>query len=142
MTYDPDIFNSNYSKTFDSMIDLVFLLDIIINFRTSFIHQINGEEITDPYAIAESYFRSGRLLIDVLSTVPFADFFNGGIILRLFGILKIARVSRIGHVILNLNSDKENKASWKIAYLIFQYFMYIHILGCLWYFVVREDERQ
>lgn len=39
-----------------------------------------------------------------------------------------------------MNSDKETKASWKIAYLIFQYFMYIHILGCLWYFVVSEDE--
>lgn len=107
MTYDPDIFYSNYFKTFDSMVDLVFLMDIAFNFRTSFIHQISGEEISDQSTIAKAYISSGRLLIDVLSTFPFADFFNGGFILRMFGILKLLRLNRIGYVILNLNIEKE-----------------------------------
>ena len=60
--------------------------------------------------------------------------------LKLLGILKILRLTRISGVIMNLNTSKENKAACKVAYLIFMMFMYIHIFACLWYSIVSSNE--
>ena len=69
------------SKLVNSLIDLVFLTDIILNFRTSYIDEQNGEEIMDPTLIMMSYLFSFRFVIDVLSTVPLSDFFTNSSIL-------------------------------------------------------------
>ena len=58
ITYDPDDFSSPINKTIDSMIDLVFLIDIIINFRTSYVDPINGEEVLDTWTVAVYYVMS------------------------------------------------------------------------------------
>ena len=42
----------------NSLIDLVFIFDIIINFRTTKIDAYNGEVIIDPYNIAKHYVSS------------------------------------------------------------------------------------
>ena len=55
ISYDPDIFNSPVTKTLDSLIDLVFVMDIILNFRTSYIEASNGEEVLDPSMVASKY---------------------------------------------------------------------------------------
>ena len=68
-------------KTVDSLINLVFIMDIVLNFRTSFIDPHNGEEILDPYAISIKYLTEIRFYIDVLSTIPLADLFGGGALL-------------------------------------------------------------
>jgi len=68
-------------KTIDSMIDLVFIIDIVLNFRTSFVDPVNGEEILDPVLISSKYLTEPRFYIDVLSTIPFADLFGGGAIM-------------------------------------------------------------
>ena len=41
---------------------------------------------------------------------------------------------------MNLNSSKETKAGFKVIYMIFMMFMYIHIMGCIWYYTVKDDE--
>ena len=41
---------------------------------------------------------------------------------------------------MNLNSSKETKAGFKVVYMIFMMFMYIHIMGCIWYYTVKDDE--
>lgn len=92
-------------KTINGMIDLVFLFDIILNFRTSYVDPINGEEILDPVLISSKYLTEMRFYIDVLSTVPLADLFGGGALLQFLGILKIIRLLRISGVIMNLNTS-------------------------------------
>jgi len=64
-------------KTINSMIDLVFILDIILNFRTTYIDLMSGEEILDPFLLAKKYLESMQFYIDVLSSVPL-DEMNGG----------------------------------------------------------------
>ena len=78
ISYDPDIFNSHIIKSLDSLIDLVFIVDIILNFRTSYIDPNSGEEVLDPFMVATKYLTELRFYIDVLSTVPLDDFFGGG----------------------------------------------------------------
>jgi len=37
ISFNPDEFNSPWVKTLDSLIDIVFIIDIILNFRTTYI---------------------------------------------------------------------------------------------------------
>lgn len=42
----------------DSLIDMIFALDIILRFRTTYIDQVSGEEVTDTYMIGMRYLKS------------------------------------------------------------------------------------
>ena len=98
-------------KTFDTLTVIVFLIDIIIAFFSSFINVSTGDEIFDLKLIAYNYiFIDGLFWIDFISTVPLNDIAeqagaseNTIIFFNLLGILKIVRVFRIGKVIADLN---------------------------------------
>lgn len=52
------------------MIDFIFLIDIIISFRTVFIDDITGEEKKEDWAMALHYIKT-TFIIDIAATVPF-----------------------------------------------------------------------
>ena len=52
----------------DLIVDVMFIADILINFRTTFIH--NGEVVSDPQKIAVNYVK-GWFLIDAVAAIPF-----------------------------------------------------------------------
>lgn len=52
----------------DLIVDIMFIADIVINFRTTYL--FNGEVITDPQKIAVNYVK-GWFLIDAMAAVPF-----------------------------------------------------------------------
>ena len=92
---DPDVFRSPMFITVDQTVNLIFLADIIIRFRTTYIHPVTGEEVIDSNLIAWKYLKGKKFVIDVLSTVPLNDFFSGEediLILQLLGILKLIRI--------------------------------------------------
>ena len=60
----------------DFLIDIFFLFDIAVNFRTAFIQ--DGELISDPMAVAKNYLRLWFWL-DAVSSIPFDWFFEGGL---------------------------------------------------------------
>jgi len=59
----------------DSLIDMIFMLDIILRFRTTYIDQVSGEEVVDTYLIGTRYMKSSQFFFDIISTVPFDDLF-------------------------------------------------------------------
>lgn len=72
---DPDarLRNAATTKTdpfvvIDLIVDLMFIVDILIHFRTTCLH--GGEVITDPQKIAV-YYVKGWFLIDAIAAVPF-----------------------------------------------------------------------
>ena len=58
---------------FDSIVDVVFFLDIVLNFHTTYVSQ-TGEVISDPKLIRQNYIKSW-FIIDLLSCLPY-DIFN------------------------------------------------------------------
>ena len=56
--------------TFGYIIDFIFFLDIVLNFKTSFINLKNGDEVTNPREIFVNYLK-GRFYIDMIATIPF-----------------------------------------------------------------------
>jgi len=57
----------------DSVVDVVFFVDIMLNFHTTFVGP-GGEVVSDPRVIRDNYLRSW-FMIDLLSCLPY-DVFN------------------------------------------------------------------
>jgi hypothetical protein len=57
----------------DSCIDVIFFLDIILNFHTTFVSP-TGEVISDPKLIRLNYFKSW-FIVDLLSCLPYDIFY-------------------------------------------------------------------
>jgi hypothetical protein len=99
---DPLILNIN------TISDIIFVLDIIICFRTTILDDEEGLEIKDWRIIGRAYIR-GRFTIDFLSTLPFdliASIFiheDEANKFQLFGLLKLIRVLRLNRIIMYLN---------------------------------------
>lgn len=53
----------------DMIVDVMFLVDIFINFRTTYVNK-NDEVVSHPLKIAVHYFK-GWFLIDVIAAIPF-----------------------------------------------------------------------
>lgn len=58
----------------DLLLDIMFIADILINFRTTYIS--DGEIITDPRKIARNYAK-GWFVIDAVAAIPFDLIFSG-----------------------------------------------------------------
>ena len=82
----------------DACVDLIFLIDIIIRFRTTYLDPKESEEIRDPHRIAITYLK-GPFVIDFISSVPLQSIFKaqgvGASILDAFGLLKLLRLTRL-----------------------------------------------
>lgn len=62
-------------ETTNLMIDLIFFVDLILSFRTTYIDQMSGDEITCLTSIKWNYL-FGRFTIDLMSTIPFDIIFK------------------------------------------------------------------
>ena len=115
----------------NAIIDFLFLIDIIVVFRTTIIGE-DGEIVKDQKTIAIKYLR-GSFTIDLLSTIPLDSM--AGIFLdaetaakfKLFGCLKLIRVIRLNRIIRDMNVPGATKVLLKLGKLTFFLFLYVHI---------------
>jgi len=134
-------------RVFNAIIDMLFMIDVFINFRTSFINSKTGEEVFNVKIIARNYLK-GRFWIDILASLPldivslvFLPSSGNTIILDLFGLLKLIRVLRLSRIIMYMNLKDNIKMSLKLVKLVFFLIMYIHCQGCAWYLIVKGDKK-
>lgn len=59
----------NPLEIIDLIVDIMFIVDIIINFRTTYVNE-NDEVVSHPGKIAIHYFK-GWFAIDMVAAVPF-----------------------------------------------------------------------
>jgi len=131
---------------FNWLIDFFFMMDVVINFRTSYISDITGNEIVDTKIIAIKYLKT-RFWIDLLASVPL-DFFtyilnndkSNAFLLQMLGLLKLVRILRLSRLITYLNFKNDVKMSLKLIKLVFFLVLYLHCLCCIWYFIVKQDK--
>lgn len=89
----------------DQFTNVLFVIDIIIAFNTSY-YDVEGEEIRKHSKIAEHYLK-GAFLIDLVSTIPF-DLITAS--LKITAILKVIRIQRLTKIINKLSVEEETKA--------------------------------
>ncbi|NXR28821.1 KCNH1 protein, partial [Cinclus mexicanus] len=146
----------------DSIVDVIFLVDIVLNFHTTFVGPA-GEVISDPKLIRMNYLKTW-FVIDLLSCLPY-DVINafenvdevsaplplpsinyysvtGGEaqdrgkkfygISSLFSSLKVVRLLRLGRVARKLDHYIEYGAA-VLVLLVCVFGLAAHWLACIWY---------
>ncbi|XP_008296241.1 potassium voltage-gated channel subfamily H member 1b [Stegastes partitus] len=118
----------------DSIVDVIFLVDIVLNFHTTFVGPA-GEVISDPKLIRMNYVKTW-FVIDLLSCLPY-DVINAfenvdeGIS-SLFSSLKVVRLLRLGRVARKLDHYIEYGAA-VLVLLVCVFGLAAHWLACIWY---------
>ena len=131
-------------RVLDAIVDLLFLIDIIITFRTTFLDPKLSIEVRDPHVIGKRYLK-GSFAIDFISSVPFSSLFTAsggfGDILDALGLLKLLRLSRLLKTVQRANMSQDIKVYLKIVMMAIVLFVMIHVLSCLWFTIISVDER-
>jgi hypothetical protein len=75
IAFDPEILKHWSFLILNMFIDLAFMIDILVIFRTTYIDKMDGEEVWNWKKIAWSYV-TGRFWIDLLASLPIDNVFN------------------------------------------------------------------
>ncbi|XP_072838295.2 voltage-gated inwardly rectifying potassium channel KCNH7 isoform X4 [Pogona vitticeps] len=126
-------YSCNPLNMVDLIVDIMFIIDILINFRTTYVNQ-NEEVVSDPAKIAIHYFK-GWFLIDMVAAIPFdLLIFGSGSdeTTTLIGLLKTARLLRLVRVARKLDRYSEYGAA-VLMLLMCIFALIAHWLACIWY---------
>jgi len=92
-------------EIWEGIVDVCFAVDIIINFRTTYVNSQSGLEVNSNWKVTWNYIRSGRFIVDLLASIPFERIFmifastDNSTAFQLLGLLKLIRLLRLGRVI-------------------------------------------
>ncbi|GMT19221.1 hypothetical protein PFISCL1PPCAC_10518 [Pristionchus fissidentatus] len=120
----------------DLIVDIMFIVDIIINFRTTYVNE-NDEVVSHPGKIAVHYFK-GWFFIDMIAAVPFDLLLvnthddESSSTTTLIGLLKTARLLRLVRVARKLDRYSEYGAA-VLLLLMATFALIAHWLACIWY---------
>ena len=133
----------------NSIVDVIFFIDIIFNFHTSFVGA-DGSVIVDEKKIRQNYLRSG-FLIDVMACLPYealsilsstsSDEDGTTGYGNIFMILKVMRLFRLGRVARAMHRFLESSFALLLLMLSF-YVIVAHWFACVFYVIGREDLKQ
>jgi CRP-like cAMP-binding protein len=134
----PDTFKSlDFFEVLDVCIDWLFFLDILIMFRTSYIDLKSEEIISDTKKICINYFQ-GRLLIDILASMPFetiARWFSTDldpVTSNALSLLKLTRMLRLGRMISYFQVNQNFKFGMKMLQMFIIILIYLNLVACIW----------
>lgn len=130
----------------DLIVDTVFLVDMILSFRTAFMAP-DGEVVTNSSAIGCRYLR-GSFTIDLCSTVPvdlIASAFggSGGILrstklLRTLRLLRLARLLKLSKIIGGKEDDMASffhPSLWALIKMFVMLLFIAHLMACMWHWL-------
>uniref|UniRef100_A0AAV2KEP4 Ion transport domain-containing protein n=1 Tax=Knipowitschia caucasica TaxID=637954 RepID=A0AAV2KEP4_KNICA len=130
----------------DSVVDVIFLVDIVLNFHTTFVGP-SGEVVSDAKLIRMNYLKTW-FVIDLLSCLPY-DIINAfehvdDGLSSLFSSLKVVRLLRLGRVARKLDHYLEYGAA-VLVLLVCVFGLVAHWLACIWYSIgdyeIFDDNR-
>ncbi|XP_076360745.1 voltage-gated inwardly rectifying potassium channel KCNH6-like isoform X2 [Tachypleus tridentatus] len=123
----------------DLLVDVMFIIDILINFRTTYVNT-NEEVVSVPSQIAAHYLR-GWFIIDVVAAIPFDLLLFGtetDETTTLIGLLKTARLLRLVRVARKIDRYSEYGAA-VLVLLVAAFVLIAHWLACIWYAIGNAE---
>lgn len=106
----PLLFSTNTDFTIsDHIIDSLFGLDIVMNFRTGFRDSKTDELILNPKTIAINYMY-GRFWVDFFASLPLESIVllfasSSSATLKIFSLMKLIRLLRLGRIVTYLKMN-------------------------------------
>ncbi|XP_034951442.1 potassium voltage-gated channel subfamily H member 2 isoform X3 [Chelonus insularis] len=123
----------------DLIVDVTFVVDILINFRTTFVNT-NDEVVSGPWKIAVHYLK-GWFIIDLVAAIPFDLLlygYNTDETTTLMGLLKTARLLRLVRVARKIDRYSEYGAA-VLLLLMATFALIAHWLACIWYAIGHAE---
>lgn len=121
------------------LIDAFFLVDIIMNFFTSY--TADGQEVTNKNKIAQKYLLS-YFAFDLIANIPILYAFSADAssFLLMFPIFRLFRLVKIIAIIKSWRKTLWNYSSYLriIQFVVFMVVI-IHWIACGWYLTIRLD---
>ncbi|KAI6237630.1 PAS fold and Ion transport and Cyclic nucleotide-binding domain containing protein [Aphelenchoides besseyi] len=132
----------DYVALMDSIVDVIFFADILLNFHTTFVGP-GGEVVIEPSIIRRNYLKSW-FVIDLLSCLPYDIFYmfkhDDERIGSLFSALKVVRLLRLGRVARKLDNYLEYGAA-TLLLLLCAFILVAHWMACVWYGIGEYEMR-
>jgi len=147
----PDIFNL--------LVDIFFLIDVVINFRTGYF-QDDSRLVLDERRIAVRYIK-GWFALDIITSIPFSQItqlaLNGSRqtgmaalalprLLRIFRIARLFKILRMLKLMNNMSNWSESTNERLFALLlkctkfVTAVFLLSHLSGCVWGFLALQQK--
>ncbi|KAF6035311.1 hypothetical protein EB796_006381 [Bugula neritina] len=124
----------------DLLVDLMFIADIIINFRTTFVK--GGEVVSNSKQIAVHYMK-GWFVIDAVAAIPFdLLFFGSGTsdTLTITGVLKLVRLLRLLRVARRADQYSQY-ATATLLLMLLSFALISHWLACIFYIIAYMERK-
>ncbi|XP_032219964.2 potassium voltage-gated channel subfamily H member 6 isoform X3 [Nematostella vectensis] len=120
-------------------VDLMFIVDIFINFRSTYVAQDSDEIISNPKNIGLHYLKTW-FVVDFFAAIPFEFMINptkeGAA--TLMGLFKTARLLRLVRVARKL--DRYSEYGLAVVVLLTCLFMLLaHWLACIWHAIGHHE---
>ncbi|KAJ8526001.1 hypothetical protein ON010_g15183 [Phytophthora cinnamomi] len=135
--------STGISYALDEMVDVIYLIEMALNFFTSYEDDATGEEIKDLDKIRRNYIQSW-FLVDAVSSFPSSLIGTTNGLLTLSKILKVARVAKIsdsglvrtvsGHIDRSMNPSMLRMLKLTVIFFVSQ-----HLIACTYYYISMNE---
>ncbi|KAL3663933.1 hypothetical protein V7S43_010822 [Phytophthora oleae] len=130
----------------DAVVDIIYLIEMVLNFFTSYEDDATGEEIKDLDKIRRNYLQSW-FLVDAVSSFPSSLVGTTNGLLTLSKILKVARVAKVadsglvrtvsGHIDRSMNPSMLRMLKLTVIFLVSQ-----HLIACTYYYISLNQDSE
>uniref|UniRef100_A0A3Q2XEE9 Voltage-gated delayed rectifier potassium channel KCNH4 n=1 Tax=Hippocampus comes TaxID=109280 RepID=A0A3Q2XEE9_HIPCM len=119
----------------DILVEILFMLDIVLNFRTTFV-STSGQVVYDARSICVHYVTTW-LFVDLIAALPFDLLyaFNVSVVMHL---LKTVRLLRLLRLLQKLERYSQYSAV-VLTLLMSMFALLAHWMACVWYFIGRRE---
>ncbi|XP_034049908.1 potassium voltage-gated channel subfamily H member 4 isoform X2 [Thalassophryne amazonica] len=121
----------------DIVVEMLFILDIILNFRTTYVSQ-SGQVVYEPRSICIHYATTW-FFVDLVAALPFDLLYAFNItVTSLVHLLKTVRLLRLLRLLQKL--DRYSQYSAMVLTLLMSVFALLaHWMACIWYMIGRKE---
>ncbi|KAM8946184.1 voltage-gated delayed rectifier potassium channel KCNH4 [Pelodytes ibericus] len=121
----------------DIVVEMLFILDIILNFRTTYVSQ-SGQVVYDPRSICIHYLATW-FFVDLIAALPFDLLYAFNVtVTSLVHLLKTIRLLRLLRLLQKL--DRYSQYSAMVLTLLMSMFALLaHWMACVWYVIGRKE---
>ncbi|KAL0963949.1 hypothetical protein UPYG_G00315690 [Umbra pygmaea] len=121
----------------DILVEILFMLDIVLNFRTTFV-STSGQVVYDARSICVHYVTTW-LFVDLIAALPFDLLFAFNVSVN-FGVhlLKTVRLLRLLRLLQKLERYSQYSAV-VLTLLMSMFALLAHWMACVWYFIGRRE---
>ncbi|XP_053944318.1 potassium voltage-gated channel subfamily H member 4 [Cuculus canorus] len=121
----------------DIAVEMLFILDIILNFRTTYVSQ-SGQVVYEPRSICIHYVATW-FFVDLIAALPFDLLYVFNVtVTSLVHLLKTVRLLRLLRLLQKL--DRYSQYSAMVLTLLMSMFALLaHWMACIWYVIGRKE---